>query len=155
MPALLQELDCGMTRAGIVTVAGKPNAGKSTLLNRIIRQKLAITSPKPQSTRNRVLNHLRHEKVERLGQAAAAADPRVEPRPHAALAEQEIDAAVRDAVATLPDRCREAFELSRVQGLRYAEIAAVMGISVKTVEAQMGKALRILRERLAPWLPEE
>lgn len=44
-----------MTRAGIVTVAGKPNAGKSTLLNRIIGQKLAIVSAKPQSTRDRVV----------------------------------------------------------------------------------------------------
>src|SRR5436190_21214508 len=44
-----------MTRAGIVTVAGKPNAGKSTLLNRIIGQKLSIVSPKPQSTRDRIV----------------------------------------------------------------------------------------------------
>lgn len=44
-----------MTRAGIVTVAGKPNAGKSTLLNRIVGQKLAIVSPKPQSTRDRIV----------------------------------------------------------------------------------------------------
>jgi GTP-binding protein Era len=44
-----------MTKAGIVTVAGKPNAGKSTLLNRIVGQKLAITSQKPQSTRDRVV----------------------------------------------------------------------------------------------------
>ena len=44
-----------MTRAGIVTVAGKPNAGKSTLLNRIVGQKLSIVSPKPQSTRNRIV----------------------------------------------------------------------------------------------------
>jgi GTPase len=44
-----------MTRAGIVTVAGKPNAGKSTLLNRIVGEKLAIVSEKPQSTRDRVV----------------------------------------------------------------------------------------------------
>ena len=44
-----------MPRAGIVTVAGKPNAGKSTLLNRIVGEKLAIVSDKPQSTRDRVV----------------------------------------------------------------------------------------------------
>ena len=44
-----------MSRAGIVTVVGKPNAGKSTLLNRIVGEKLAIVSEKPQSTRDRVV----------------------------------------------------------------------------------------------------
>ena len=44
-----------MARAGIVTVVGKPNAGKSTFLNRVIGQKLSITNPKPQTTRDRVV----------------------------------------------------------------------------------------------------
>ena len=44
-----------MPRAGLVTVVGKPNAGKSTLLNRVMGEKLAIVSEKPQSTRDRVV----------------------------------------------------------------------------------------------------
>src|SRR5262245_35405891 len=44
-----------MSKAGIVTVVGKPNAGKSTLLNRIVGEKLSIVSPKPQSTRDRIV----------------------------------------------------------------------------------------------------
>jgi len=48
-------LPYAMPKAGIVTVVGKPNAGKSTLLNRIVGEKLSIVSPKPQSTRDRVV----------------------------------------------------------------------------------------------------
>lgn len=52
------------TRAGIVTVVGKPNSGKSTLLNRIVGQKLSITSPKPQSTRDRIVGILSDENTQ-------------------------------------------------------------------------------------------
>jgi RNA polymerase sigma-70 factor (ECF subfamily) len=106
------------------------------------------------AARNRALNHLRHSRVEREGQPHAAS-PAAEPaRAPSTLVEEEIDVALRDAMNDLPDRCREVFELSRVHGLRYTEIASALGISVKTVEAQMGKALRILRDRLAAWLPD-
>jgi RNA polymerase sigma-70 factor (ECF subfamily) len=106
------------------------------------------------ATRNRALNHLRHERVERKGEPYARGHSSTPAVGHLRLVEDEIDAALREAVQSLPERCRQVFELSRGHGLRYAEIAATLGISVKTVEAQMGKALRILRDRLAPWLPQ-
>jgi GTP-binding protein Era len=55
-----------MPNAGIVTVVGKPNAGKSTLLNRIIGQKLSIVSPKPQSTRDRIVGIHTTESVQMI-----------------------------------------------------------------------------------------
>jgi RNA polymerase sigma-70 factor (ECF subfamily) len=107
-----------------------------------------------QSTRNRSLNHIRHERVERMGEPFAAREQAMDAPAQSYVVEEEIRIALKHAVETLPDRCREVFELSRVHNLKYAEIAQVLGISVKTVEAQMGKALRVLREELRPWLPE-
>ncbi len=105
------------------------------------------------ATRNRALNHIRHEKVARRAEPHAGPDAHVPAAADARIVQQEIQEALRGAVRELPARCREVFELSRVHGLKYAEIATTLEISVKTVEAQMGKALRLVRERLAPWLP--
>jgi RNA polymerase sigma-70 factor (ECF subfamily) len=104
------------------------------------------------SIRNRSLNHLRHLKVRRQ------TEPEVEELYTSPLGSdqpivaKELADAVRVALDELPPRCREVFDLSRVHGLKYAEIAETLDISQKTVEAQMGKALRHLRERLAGWL---
>ena len=60
----------------------------------------------------------------------------------------ELEENVRTAIGLLPARCREIFIMSRYNELKYSEIADKLGISVNTVENQMSKALRILRERL-------
>ena len=107
-----------------------------------------------QSTRNRSLNDIRHERVKERGEphVIAAASP-FGPAADARLEEWEIDVALHEALAELPERSRAVFEMSRMQGLKYQEIADALGISIKTVEAHMGKALRHLRERMARWLP--
>lgn len=55
---------------------------------------------------------------------------------------------IHGEIDKLPPRCSEIFKLSRFEGLKYQEIADHLGISVKTVEVQMGKALKVLRESL-------
>lgn len=104
------------------------------------------------AVRNRTLNHLRNERVRREAVPHLESEMPYAPSGDARLMEGELEHAVRDAVAALPPRCREVFELSREHGLRYSEIAATLGISVKTVETQMGRALRTLRQRLEGFL---
>ena len=104
------------------------------------------------STRNRALNHIRHERIVAREAAFAAIDPPTSPSAEDEVLGVELEKAVRDAVDGLPENCREVFQLSREQGLKYAEIAAVLEISIKTVEKRMGQALSELRQRLAPWL---
>ena len=64
------------------------------------------------------------------------------------LEAQELEKEIELGIASLPEKCREIFQLNRQEGLKYSEIADRLGISIKTVEAQMSKALAILREQL-------
>jgi RNA polymerase sigma-70 factor, ECF subfamily len=108
-----------------------------------------------QAVRNRALNHLRHLQVQKKSQAfvealsepAAPADVET----HAS----ELEVAITGAIAELPPRTREVFLLSRERNLKYSEIAEELGISVKAVEANMTRALRQLREKLAPFLQRD
>ena len=64
----------------------------------------------------------------------------------------ELEGAIQMAIDLLPDRCREVFVLSRFEELKYSEIADRLDISIKTVEVQMSKALKHLREHLSDYL---
>jgi RNA polymerase sigma-70 factor (ECF subfamily) len=68
-----------------------------------------------------------------------------------AIAHHEALAAIRAAIVELPERTREVFLLNRDAGLSYREVAMRLGITVKTVEFHMGRALASLREQLAEW----
>ena len=61
---------------------------------------------------------------------------------------KELDLIIERTLKELPDRAREIFRMNRFQGMKYAEIANQLSISVKTVEANMGKALKIFRKKL-------
>src|SRR6185312_10289004 len=106
------------------------------------------------ATRNRALNQIRHAKVEQRAEPHLIGEESINATGASKLVAGELRDALREAVDELPPACRQVFELSRGQGLKYAEIATTLGISVKTVESQMGKALKHLRTRLATWLPE-
>ena len=66
---------------------------------------------------------------------------------------KELESRLQQALNDLPEQCRLVFQLSRFEELRYREIADKLGISVKTVENQISKALKILRLQLADYLP--
>lgn len=101
------------------------------------------------SVRNRCLNHLRankkHMALEHMPEHQYAAEGRPM---EAAELEKEIELGIN----SLPEKCRMVFEMNRKEGLKYSEIAEKMGISVKTVEAQMSKALSVLRDHLKEFL---
>jgi RNA polymerase sigma-70 factor (ECF subfamily) len=65
---------------------------------------------------------------------------------------KEMEEMISEALEKLPPACRNVFILSREEEMSYKEIAEALNISVKTVENQMGKALKILREELQPHL---
>jgi RNA polymerase sigma-70 factor (ECF subfamily) len=64
---------------------------------------------------------------------------------------QEVESRVQEAIETLPPACKTIFVLSRYEEMSYREIADSLQISVKTVENQMGKALRQMRQYLSAY----
>ncbi|MDB4875554.1 MAG: polymerase sigma-70 factor [Gemmatimonadetes bacterium] len=102
--------------------------------------------------RHGALRYLRHERVVRrhIPETIALFDRAPKPA-DAQLVRAETIALVRAAIARLPERCRLVYTLHRENGLTYAEVAEVMEISPKTVDVQMGRALKALRRALGSY----
>jgi RNA polymerase sigma-70 factor (ECF subfamily) len=103
---------------------------------------------------NESLNYLKHLKVRsehqlyvshRMNEGTDSASKKIQLK--------ELEEKLQKALNDLPEQCRTIFQMSRFEELRYREIADQLNISVKTVENQMGKALKILRTKLVDFLP--
>lgn len=101
------------------------------------------------AVRNRSLNYIRNKKKKVMLENVAEQDLMIENEPMVAA---ELEREIEMAIQCLPGKCRQVFELNRMEGLKYAQIAEKLGISIKTVEAQMSKALSVLREHLKEFL---
>jgi RNA polymerase sigma-70 factor (ECF subfamily) len=103
---------------------------------------------------NESLNFIKHQKVKeghRLHVAYSMKNKSDSPQGN--MISKELEKKFREALDELPEQCRTVFQLSRFEDLKYKEIADKLDISVKTVENHMGKALKLLRAKLAEFLP--
>ena len=64
----------------------------------------------------------------------------------------ELEGKIEKAIASLPEKFKEAFEMNRFEGLKYTEIATKLNVSVRTVEVRISKALELLRKSLIDFL---
>lgn len=109
---------------------------------------------------NKCLNHLKHKGIENeyiksVERNFASADGSFHNEPvyySDNLIELELESEIKRAIDSLPEKCREIFQLSRYDNLKYSEISKKLTLSEKTVERQMGIALSKLREKLKDYL---
>jgi RNA polymerase sigma-70 factor, ECF subfamily len=103
-----------------------------------------------QSIRNNSLHYLEHLEVRKQYaenvKSGFNAQSTTEELPEIDL--EELNKVVQLTLNKLPDRCSCIFQMNRFEGKKYREIAEALAISVKTVEADMGKALQLFRETL-------
>lgn len=106
------------------------------------------------SVYNRCLNHIRDQKKIIHHDALLESDALygyLESSDY--LQQSELEMRIKNAIDSLPEKCRKIFLLSRFEEKKYSEIAKLEGVTVKAIEAQMSKALKLLREKLIDYLP--
>jgi RNA polymerase sigma-70 factor (ECF subfamily) len=122
---------------------------KKEQLNKIASAKAYLY----RAVHNESLNYLKHLKVRAGYEKFAKTTNNTNDDASVQLAHNELAEKLQGALNELPEQCRTIFQLSRFEELKYREIAQELGLSVKTIENQMGKALKILRTKLADFLP--
>lgn len=106
------------------------------------------------SVYNESMNYLKHEKVKQAHVSFVKhTTNEISDNHHKDIHTKELEINIRKALNKLPEQCRTIFQLSRFEELKYKEIAERLQLSIKTVENQMGKALKIMRTELAAYLP--
>lgn len=106
------------------------------------------------AVRNSCLNAIKHAKVKKKhAEETLFTSNATHESVSQSVISSELDQKIGDALMALPEQCRLVFKMSRFEDLKYAEIAKQLNISVKTVENQIGKALKIMREQLKEYLP--
>lgn len=99
------------------------------------------------------LNRIKQLKIQQKHNQQLAMEGQVEHNEvYEGIVEKELNYKINLAIAQLPPRCREVFELSRFQMMSYKEIAQQMEVSPNTVENQIAKALKLLRENLREFI---
>ncbi len=112
------------------------------------KNKLQISSPGAYlmvSVRNQCLNELKQQK-----NLISTEEKHVNiiDKPFDIVPSDDVIERVNNVISEMPPQRQKIFRMNRFEGLKYREIAVVLGLSVKTVEAQMGKALQYLREKI-------
>jgi len=116
----------------------------------------SIRSLKPylfKSVKNRCLNYLNTKKIHQVHEAMIlTSQSNVEYDVESKMAEVELEEKIFQVVSGLPEKCQIIFRMSRVEGKRNSEIANDLDISIRTVETQISKALKVLRSVLIHYL---
>lgn len=99
------------------------------------------------SVKNLCINHIKHNKI-RIQHAKSVIAGAEANHYSDNFIEVDLAQKIEESINTLPEKRREIFRLSREEGLKYREIAEKLNISIKTVEAQMGLAIKTLRDKL-------
>lgn len=119
----------------------------------LIRSDISFKSYVFRAAYNTALNYIKHRKV--VSTFVSRKQDRIVEVQKEFVSHQpdfELQNRIKEALSDLPPQCQRVFRLSREEGLKYHEIAVELGISKKTVEVHMGKALKLLRVSLKDYL---